>query len=148
MVGAVVRLVCALMLSASPLVAQYRPGPPPGPPPGKNPWSYGNGNPGNRDGSWNSRPFPRSRACFFTDRNFGANRFCVRSGDRLERLPGNSVDNISLIPVFGRGGARVFDDRNDSEVNSVLRRNVADLRNVPSKPGHTWNNKSSSVMVY
>ena len=90
----------AIVLSAAPLAAQYRPG---GPPPGGDPWSYNNGNSGSWDRSWNSRPFPRSGACFFTDRNFSGNRFCVRSGDRLTSLPGNFGDNISSIQVFGRG---------------------------------------------
>ncbi len=133
-----------LVLAASPLVAQYRPGPPPG----QDPWSYGNGNPGTWDRSWNDRPFPRSGACFFTDRNFGGNRFCVRQGDRLQSLPGNFGDNISSIEVFGRGKARVFDDRNYQGVNFTFVRNVGDLRNVRSKPGHTWNNRISSVAVF
>ena len=139
--------VClSLVFSALPLAAQYRPGPPP--PQQQDPWAYRGGDPGSWDRTWNNRPFPRSGACFFTDRNFGGNRFCVRSGDRLQRLPGNFGDNISSIQVFGRGRAQVFDDRNYQGVNFQFRRSVADLRNVPSKPGHTWNNRISSVSVY
>ena len=140
--------VClSLALVSLPLAAQY-PGPPPPPPQQQDAWGYRGGDPGNWDRSWNSRPFPRSGACFFTDRNFGGNRFCVRSGDRLQRLPGNFGDNISSIQVFGRGTAQVFDDRNYQGVNFQFRRSVADLRNVASKPGHTWNNRISSVAVY
>ena len=137
--------ILSLLLTALPISAQYRPGPG-GPPPGQDPWSY-NGNPGNWDRSWNNRPNPRSGACFFTDRNFGGNHFCVRSGDRLPSLPGNFGDNISSIQVYGRGAVRVFDDRNYRGVNFQFRGNVADLRAVPSKPGHTWNNRISSITV-
>ena len=140
-------LVVLVILGVGSLMAQYRPGPPP-PPPGQDPWSYGNGGPGNWDRSWNSRPFPRSGACFFTSQNFTGNRFCVRSGDRLPKLPGNFGDNISSLQVCGRGTGRVFDDRDYRGVNAALRRSSADLRNLPSKPGHTWNNRISSVMVY
>ena len=135
----------SLVLFSVPLMAQYPPGPPPPPQGG---WNYNNGNAGNWDQSWNNRPFPRSGACFFTDRNFSGNKFCVRSGDRLQSLPGNFGDNISSIQVYGRGRAQVFDDRNYQGVNYQFRRSVPDLRNVPSKPGHTWNNRISSVAVY
>ncbi len=136
----------SFVLSVTPIFAQY--GPRPMPPPGQDPWAYRGRDPGNWDRSWNNRPSPRSGACFFTDRNFSGNRFCVRSGDRLQRLPGNFGDNISSIQVFGRGTAQVFDDRDFRGVNFRFRRGVADLRNVPSKPGHTWNNRISSVAVF
>ncbi len=136
----------ALTLIAAPLHAQFRPGGPPSS--AGDPWAYSNGDPGSWDRSWNNRPSPRSGACFFTDRNFGGNHFCVRSGDRLTRLPGNFGDNISSIQVFGRGGARVFDDRNFKGPNQQFRRSIADLRSAPSRPGHTWNNRISSIMVY
>lgn len=138
-------LALLFAVAATPLVAQYRPGPPNQ---GPDPWTYGNGNPGSWDRSWNNRPMPRSGACFFTDRNFSGNKFCVRSGDRLPRLPGNFGDNISSIQVFGRGGVQVFDDRDYRGVSQRLRGGIPDLRRLPSKPGHTWNNRISSVAVF
>ena len=115
--------------------------------PGGDPWSYGAGGPGQWNNSWNSRPNPRPGACFYPSRNFGGNHFCVRQGDRLTRLPGNFGDNISSIQVFGRGAVRVFDDRNYRGVSQSFRGSVADLQRVPSKPGHTWNNRISSIAM-
>ena len=130
---------CAL-LGVAPMLAQ-------GGRPGGDPWSYGNGGPGNWDNSWNNRPNPRAGACFYTNQNFGGNHFCVRAGDRLPKLPGNFGDNISSIQVFGRARVQVFDDRNYSGPNYVFRNSVGDLRQVPSRPGHTWNNRISSVAM-
>ena len=114
---------------------------------GGDPWSYNNGDPGRWDNSWNNRPNPRAGACFFSDRNFGGNHFCVPAGQRLRSLPGNFGDNISSIQVYGRGAVRVFDDRDFRGNNTNFRGAVADLRAVPSRPGHTWNNRISSIVV-
>ena len=122
--------------------AQYGP---PGPPPGGG-WDY-RGGPGSWDASWDRRPFPNRGACFFTDAGFQGHRFCVNAGDRIERLPGNIGDKISSIQVFGRANVRVFDDRNFQGMNASFGRSVADLSRVPSRPGHTWNDRISSVAV-
>jgi hypothetical protein len=109
-------------------------------------WDYRN-NP-NWDSSWNRRPFPRVGACFFTDRGFRGNHFCVSRGDRLERLPGNFGDNISSIQIFGRSRVMIFNDRNFTGGSRELRSSVDDLRNVPFRRGrNTWNNRISSIMV-
>ena len=109
-------------------------------------WRYGNDN-RNWDRSWNNRPFPRAGACFFTDRDFGGNRFCVRRGDRLDRLPGNFGDNISSIETFGNARVVVFNDRNFTGGSEEIRGNIRDLRNRRFRDGHTWNNRISSVAV-
>jgi len=126
-------------------------GPPPPPRLGSQPlqqdaWAYG---PGAQTWSpaWNNRPNPRRGACFYTSRNFAGNHFCVRGGDRLPRLPGNFGDNISSIQVFGGARVRIFNDRNFSNGSAVITRSVGDLRNVPFRGGHTWNNRISSMMV-
>jgi hypothetical protein len=109
-------------------------------------WDYRN-NP-NWDSSWNRRPFPRAGACFFTDRGFRGNHFCVTRGDRLGRLPGNFGDNISSIQIFGRSRVRIFNDRNFTGGGRELRSSVDDLRNVPFRGGrNTWNNRVSSIIV-
>ena len=137
----------ATVLCGVPLLAQARNQPYAPGPNGGDPWAYGNGGAGNWDTSWNNRPNPRAGACFYTDRNFGGNHFCVREGDRLPKLPGNFGDNISSIQVFGRGRVRVFDDRNYKGPNSVFQTSIADLRQAPSRPGHTWNNRISSIAM-
>ena len=109
-------------------------------------WRYDNDN-RNWDRGWNNRPFPRAGACFFTNANFGGNRFCVRRGDRLDRLPGNFGDNISSIETFGNASVIVFNDRNFTGGSEQIRGNVRDLRNRRFRGGHTWNNRISSIVV-
>ena len=141
-------LVCGLvMLGTLPALGQWGGGGRQRPGPGGDPWSYGNNGPGRWDNSWNNRPDPRAGACFYTGGGFGGNHFCVRKGDRLTSLPGDFGDNISSIRVFGRGSVRVFDDRNFQGVSQSFRGSIPDLQRVRSKPGHTWNNRISSIAV-
>jgi hypothetical protein len=136
------RLAAFLILAfAVPLFAQY--GPPPG---SQQPWVYGP-NP-QWNSSWNSWPNPRRGACFYTTAPFRGNRFCVRSGDKLPALPGNFGGNISSVQTFGGATVRVFNDRNFQNGSTTLRGSVPDLRQVPFRNGHTWNNRISSLMVY
>jgi len=115
-------------------------------PPPDNNWAYG---PQNNawNPSWNRRPNPRDGACFYSTAPFRGNHFCVRAGDRLPQLPGNFGDNISSIQVFGRARVRVFNDRNFRGGSVGFRSSVADLRRVPFRGGHTWNNRISSIIV-
>lgn len=115
------------------------------PPPNDN-WAYGPRN-NTWNPSWNRRPDPRDGACFYSSAPFRGNHFCVRAGDRLPALPGGFGDNISSIQIFGRATVRIFNDRNFRNGSITLRRSVADLRNVPFRGGHTWNNRVSSIIV-
>ena len=117
------------------------------PPPANDSWVYGpNNNAWNP--SWNRRPDPRAGACFYSTAPFRGNRFCVRAGDRIPRLPGNFGNNISSVRIFGRAQVRVFNDSNYRNGSVTLRRSVADLRTVPFRGGHTWNNRISSIIVF
>jgi hypothetical protein len=120
---------------------------PPGPPsPQNDPWVYGpQSNTWNPE--WNRRPNPRRGACVYTSRNFTGNHFCVRAGDRLGSLPGNFGDNISSIQVFGGARVTIFNDRNFRNGSTTLGVSVPDLRNIPFRGGHTWNNRVSSIIV-
>jgi len=124
-----------------------RPAPGYYPPPPDNNWAYG---PGNDvwDPSWNRRPDPRDGACFYSSAPFRGNHFCVRSGDRIPNLPSNFGDNISSIQTFGRARVRIFNDHNFRGGSRVLMGSVPDLRDVPFRGGHTWNNRISSIIVY
>lgn len=115
-------------------------------PPPDNNWAYG---PRNNvwNPSWNRRPNPRNGACFYSTAPFRGNHFCVRVGDRIPNLPSNFGDNISSIQIFGRTQVRIFNDSNYRNGSITLRRSVADLRNVPFRGGHTWNNRISSIIV-
>ena len=132
----------ALLLVSTVLTAQNRP---PGPPPSSS-WSYGPEQ-NTWNNSWNSRPSPNRGACFYTSANFQGNKFCVRTGDRLQALPGNFGDNISSIQVFGRGRVRVFNDRNFKGGSTTVTGSVPDLRAYKFRGGHTWNNRISSIVV-
>jgi len=113
----------------------------------RDPWVYGPQN--NRwDPSWNQRPNPRRGACFYTTAYFRGNHFCVRAGDRLPALPGNFGDNISSVQTFGGATVHVFNDRNFRNGSTVLSGSVPDLRQVPFRGGHTWNNRISSIVVH
>lgn len=133
---AVLALALSLPLSVSIAATGQEPGP----------WVYG---PHSRwDPSWNRRPDPRRGACFYTTAPFQGNRFCVRAGDRLPALPENFGDNISSIQTFGGARVKIFNDRGFSGGGRVVDRTVPDLRSLPFRGGHTWNNRISSLMVF
>jgi Peptidase inhibitor family I36 len=115
--------------------------------PQDNDWTYGPQN-NQWNQSWNRRPNPRSGACFYSTAPYRGNHFCVRSGDRLPSLPGGFGGNISSIQIFGGARVRIFNDRNYRNGGTELNRSVTDLRNVPFRGGHTWNNRISSMIVY
>jgi hypothetical protein len=118
----------------------------PGPPSGPDPWAYGPQN--NRWApTWNQRPDPRRGACFYTTAPFRGNHFCVRAGDRLSALPGDFGDNISSIRIFGGARVRIFNDRNFSGGSAMVPGDIGDLRQLPFRGGHTWNNRISSIAV-
>lgn len=54
---------------------------------------------------WGKPRPPQSGACFYQDKNFGGNFFCLKDGDRWPSLPRGFNDAISSIRVFG--GARL-----------------------------------------
>lgn len=132
-----------LALAATFVVAQNQTYPPPSP---DNSWTYGQNS--DWDQSWNHRPDPRSGACFYTDRDFNGNHFCVRTGDRLPSLPGHFGDHISSIQLFGGATAQVFNDRDFKNGTIEITESVNDLRNADFRKGHTWNNRISSIIVH
>ena len=141
-------LVLAFLFTAMlavPRTASAQYGPPPPRDDGQY-WKYGP-NP-SWNPNWNRWPNPHRGACFYTTAPFRGNKFCVRAGDKLPSLPGNIGGNISSIQTFGGASVRVFNDRNFSNGSTVIRGSVPDLRNVPFRNGHTWNNRISSLMVY
>jgi hypothetical protein len=97
-------------------------------------------------GGWHGGNWGRGGACFYRDRNFGGNFFCLRRGEAREAL-GSLGDDISSIRVFGGARVAVFNDRNFRGGRAMTRRDVEDLRNWSYEGGHTWNNRISSVRV-
>lgn len=91
---------------------------------------------------------PRDGACFYTTAPFRGHIFCMRAGDRLPTLPGTFNGNISSIQIFGHARVRIFNGKNFSNGSAMVRRTIPDLRDLPFRGGHTWNNRISSIIVY
>ncbi len=130
------------------------PGPPPGayPPPGNYPPGGGWYHPGPNDrwppqDSWNGGHWGSGGACFYKDINFRGDYFCLRRGEYRDQLSGMG-DKISSIRTWG-ASATIYDDRNFTGARTSIHGNAADLRGYPvqQKPGHTWNDRISSVRV-
>lgn len=99
-------------------------------------------------GDWHGGNWAGGGACFYKDRNFGGSFFCLRRGEQRESL-GNYGDDISSVRVFGRARTTIYDDRNFTGARQRVSGDVGDLRQYPvrQKPGHTWNNRVSSIRV-
>ena len=125
-----------------------RPGRPDRPGPGGGWWEPEPGTTWPPRGEWHGGRWERGGACFYKDFRFSGPFFCLRRGERLESM-GDYGDRISSIRVFGNARVMVFDDRNFSGARATSGNDVADLRDwrVRQKPGHTWNDRISSVVV-
>jgi hypothetical protein len=97
-------------------------------------------------GDWHGGNWGRGGACFYRDRNFGGDFFCLRRGESRESL-GGLGDDISSIRVFGGARVTVYNDRDFRGGKAQTRGDLADLRNWSYQGGHTWNNRISSVRV-
>jgi len=130
---------------------------PPGPPPnGGYPGGGGGGwwHPAPNDqwppqGSWHGGNWNGGGACFYKDINFRGDYFCLRRGESRDQLSGLG-DKISSIRAFGGARAQIYDDRNFSGARQSISGTAPDLRAIPvqQKPGHTWNDRISSVRVH
>src|SRR5262249_41972040 len=99
-------------------------------------------------GDWHGGRWDRGGACFYKDRDFGGDFFCLRRGERREAL-GRYGDDILSVWGFGRARGLFYDDPNFRGWRGLARDGVSDLRGlaVQGKPGHTWNNRISSLTV-
>ena len=97
-------------------------------------------------GNWHGSNWGRGGACFYRDRNFGGNFFCLHRGEGRESL-GGLGDDISSIRVFGGARVTVYNDRDFRGGKAQTRGDLPDLRNWSYQGGHTWNNRISSVRV-
>jgi hypothetical protein len=99
-------------------------------------------------GDWHGGNWGRGGACFYKDSRFGGGFFCLRRGERRESL-GEFGDKITSIRVFGGARVSVYDDRNFSGANASTSNDILDLRDwhVRQKPGHTWNDRISSLRI-
>jgi hypothetical protein len=95
---------------------------------------------------WHGGNWGRGGACFYRDRNFGGNYFCLRRGEVRDEL-GDLGDDISSIRVFGGARVSVFNDRNFRGGSGRTGSDISDLRQWRFHGDHTWNNRISSVRV-
>jgi Protein of unknown function (DUF3011)/Peptidase inhibitor family I36 len=99
-------------------------------------------------GNWHGGNWGRGGACFYKERNFSGSFFCLRRGESRDSL-GDYGDTISSVRIFGSARVTVYDDRNFRGSNATSGGDIPDLRGwrVNAKPGHTWNNRISSLRV-
>jgi hypothetical protein len=90
---------------------------------------------------WGRERFPQSGACFFQDKNFRGDYFCVPAGANVGAVPDDMNDRISSIRLFGRAEVFVFRDTRFRGDSSTFRGDIRDLR------GEGWNDKISSMRV-
>jgi hypothetical protein len=89
----------------------------------------------------------RSGACFYKDTDFRGEKFCVDAGERVAQVPPGFNDQISSMRVFGRTEVTVYQNRDFGEPSLRLRDDVANLQTYQISPGHSWNDRVSSIEV-
>jgi hypothetical protein len=90
---------------------------------------------------WGRERFPQSGACFFQDRDFRGDYFCVPGGANVGAVPDDMNDKISSIRIFGRAEVVVFRDTRFRGDSQTFRGDIRDLR------GEGWNDRMSSMRV-
>jgi hypothetical protein len=99
--------------------------------------------------NWNGGNWGSGGACFYQDADYRGDYFCLRRGENRDQL-GGMGDRISSIRTFGGARVTLYDDRNYTGARTHIDRYAPDLHAipVPQKPGHTWNDRISSVRVH
>ena len=90
---------------------------------------------------WGRERFPQSGACFFQDKDYRGDYFCVAAGANVAAVPDDLNDGISSIRVFGRAEVHVFRDVRFGGGSSRFGGSVRDLRQ------EGWNDRISSLRV-
>ena len=110
---------------------------------------YGRQDRYDRDRDWDDRDRRgrRSGACFYRDADFQGEKFCVRAGERVSQVPPGFNDRISSMRLFGRVEVTVYQNRDFQEPSLQLRDNVANFQSYQVSPGHSWNDRVSSIEV-
>ncbi len=99
--------------------------------------------------SWNDRISSiDGGACFYKEANFQGERFCVDKGERVYNVPTGFGDRISSVRIFGRTEVTLYQDTNFGGHNLRLRNDVNNLQSYQVAPGHSWNDRVSSIKVY
>ena len=96
----------------------------------------------------NQGDWDRDGACFFKDENFRGEKFCVEKGDRMDQVPPGFSDRISSVRLYGRATVTVFQDAGFRGPRLEIRNDVENLQSFQVSPGHSWNDRISSIRVY
>ena len=112
---------------------------------GGGPWWWDPGN-GHRPPS---QGIPRRGACFFKERDYRGEYFCMNSGVSFNLSPPGFNDTISSIQRYGRVSMVVYNDANFRGENVSINRSVSDLsaRRLNSNRNKNWNNRISSIQI-
>jgi len=84
---------------------------------------------------------PTVGACFYENRSFTGQYFCLRSGESSIEVPAGTNDRISSIRIFGSAEVIVYKDVNFHGSSKRFDYDVQDLRS------EGWNDKISSFSV-
>lgn len=97
---------------------------------------------GGRFPAWGRESLPREGACFYRDKSFKGDYFCVPRGGSYAEVPSEFNDKISSVRLIRASGVLVFADRDFEGRVAPLSSSVADLRRG------VWNDKISSFRVF
>jgi hypothetical protein len=91
---------------------------------------------------WGRENMPQNGACFFADKNFKGDHFCVKPGEQLPSLPKDMSDKISSIRLMGANEeVTVFRDAGMHGRSARFMSDIQDLK------GEGWNDQISSIDV-
>src|SRR6185436_17210024 len=90
---------------------------------------------------WGSDAMPNAGVCFFRDKQFRGEYFCVRAGESVARVPGDMNDEISSLRVIGRVDVQLF---KDDRFKGQSGRYFTDVRDLKREG---WNDAVSSLRV-
>jgi hypothetical protein len=82
---------------------------------------------------------PRNGVCFYTDENFGGDRYCAEAGESRRNVEERFNDRFSSLRVFGRARVVVYEDENFGGARTTFTSDIRNLRN--------WNDRITSFEV-
>jgi Protein of unknown function (DUF3011)/Beta/Gamma crystallin len=96
-----------------------------------------------------SQGIPSRGACFFKEKYYRGEYFCMTRGSSFNLVPPGFNDAISSIKVYGRVSIAIYKNSNFQGDNATFSSSVPDLAawKLPSDRSRNWNNKISSVQV-
>jgi hypothetical protein len=90
---------------------------------------------------WGSETMPNAGVCFYRDKNFKGEYFCVPAGESMARLPGGMNKEISSFRVLGNVDVTVFKDDKFKGQSGRFFTDVRDLKR------EGWNDDIASLRV-